>query len=59
MIRYFTVVKCGVIYVIYHNNEKVKFHSYDSFPLEKTLTFHNVIILKCIFRKLFLSSTKK
>ena len=28
-----------------HNYAKIKINSYDSFPLEKTLTLHNVIIL--------------
>ena len=28
-----------------HNSAKIKMNSYDSLPLEKTLTLHNVIIL--------------
>ena len=32
--------------------QKIKVESYDSLPLEKTLTFHNVIILiKSVFNK--------
>ena len=35
-----------------HNYSKIKVDSYDSLPLEKTLTFHNVIILiKSIWNK--------
>ena len=59
-------VKSGIIYIISHNYAKIKVDSYDSLPLEKTMTFCNVIILikslwnkdknsyYCIFRKSFL-----
>ena len=33
------------MYVISHNYAKFKVDAYDSLPIEKTLTFHNVIIL--------------
>ena len=33
------------MYVISHNYAKFKVDAYDSLPVEKTLTFHNVIIL--------------
>ena len=39
------VVKGGITYVISHTYPKVKANSYDFLPLEKTVTFHNVIIL--------------
>ena len=36
----------------FHNYPKIKVDSYDYLPLEKTLTFHNVIILiKPVFNK--------
>ena len=45
-------MKSSITYVISHNCAKMKVHSYDSLPLEKTLTFHNVIILiKSVFDK--------
>ena len=33
------------MYVISHNYAKFRVDTYDSLPVEKTLTFHNVIIL--------------
>ena len=39
-------------YVITHSYAKTKEHSFESFPLEKMITFHNVIILiKPFFNK--------
>ena len=36
----------------YHNYAKIKVDSYDSLPLEKTMTFHDVIILiKSVWNK--------
>ena len=51
--RYLTGVKSGITYVISHNYAKIKVHSYDSLLLEKTMTFHNVIIIfiKSVFIK--------
>ena len=43
-IRYLIGEKIPITYFISHNYVKIKVHSYDSLPLEKTLTFHNVII---------------
>ena len=37
------VKRSSVIYVFSHNYKKVKIDSYDSLPLEKTLTLHNHI----------------
>ena len=51
-IRYLICVKSGITYVISHNFAKIKVDSYDSLSLEKTMTFHNVVILiKSIFKK--------
>ena len=44
-IRYFIGVKSGIAYAFSHNCARMKVDLYDSFPLEKTLTFYNVIIL--------------
>ena len=45
-------VKSGITYIISHNYAKFKVDSCDSLPLEKTITFHNVIILvKSVFNK--------
>ena len=38
-------VKCGIAHIISHNYAKIKIDSYNFLPLEKTITFHNVIIL--------------
>ena len=52
MIRYLTGVKRGIAYFISHNYARIKFDTYNSLPLEKTLTFHNDIILnKLVFNK--------
>ena len=46
------VKKNGLTYVFSHKNAKIKVNSYDSLPLEETLTFHNVIIfIKSVFNK--------
>ena len=39
------VKKSGITYVIYCNYASAKVDSYDSSPLEKTLTSNNVILL--------------
>ena len=44
-IRYLIGVKSAITYVISHNYAKIKVDSYKSLPLEKTLTFHNIIML--------------
>ena len=44
-IKYIISEKSGIAYIIIHNFAKIKVDSYDSLPLEKTMTFHNVIIL--------------
>ena len=51
-IRYLIRVKTGITCVISHSYAKLKVDSYDSLPLEKTMTFHNVIIvIKSVFYK--------
>ena len=46
------VKKNGLTYIFSHKNPKIKVNSYDSLPLEETLTFHNVIIfIKSVFNK--------
>ena len=44
-IRCLIIVKIGITYIISHNYATIKVDSYDSLPLEKTMTLHNVIIL--------------
>ena len=50
IIKYCVIVKSGFTYVISHNYAKIKVDSCNSLPLEKTMTFRNVIILiKSVF----------
>ena len=45
-------MKSGITYVIFRNYTTIKVDSYDSMLLEKTLTFHNfVILIKSVFNK--------
>ena len=44
-LRYLIRVNIGVIYVISNNYAKFKVDSYGSLPLEKEMTFHDVITL--------------
>ena len=44
-IRYFIVLKSGIAYAFCHNCARMKADLYYSFPIWKTLTFYNVIIL--------------
>ena len=50
-IRYPTGVKSGIMHVISLNYPKIKVDSYDSLPLEKTLTFHVIICIKSVWNK--------
>ena len=43
-IWYLIGVKSDITCVYSHNYKKIKVNSYDSLPLEKTLTFHIVVI---------------
>ena len=44
-IKYLRSEKSGITDNINHNFGKIRIASYDSLPIEKILTFHNVIIL--------------
>ena len=44
-IRYLISIANGIIYIFSHYHRKIKVDSYDSLPMEKTLTLHSVIIL--------------
>ena len=44
-IRYLISEKSGIKESINQNFGKIRIDSYNSLPIEKTLTFHNVIIL--------------
>ena len=51
-IKYFISQKSGITYVFSHNYARIKIDSYNSLPLEKRLTLHNVLILiKSFFDK--------
>ena len=51
-IRYLIIQKSWITYVISDNYARIKVDSYDSFPLKKTLTLHNVIIfIKSVLNK--------
>ena len=43
-IRYLISVKSGITYIISHDYATIKVHSYNSLPLEKTMTLRNLII---------------
>ena len=50
--RYLKSLKSGITYVFSHYYSKVKIDSYDSLPLEKVLTLHNLIIfIKSVLNK--------
>ena len=44
-IEYLISKKSGITDSIYHNFARIRIDSYNSLPIEKILTFHNVIIL--------------
>ena len=44
-IKYLMSEKCGITDNINHNFARIRIDSYNSLPIEKILTFHNVIIL--------------
>ena len=41
----YKIKKRVITYVFSHNYAKIKIDSYDTLPVEKILTFHNMIIL--------------
>ena len=51
-INYLVSKKSDAKYIINHNFARIRIDSHNSLPIEKTLTFHNVIILiKSVFIK--------
>ena len=51
-IRYLISLKSVITDIISHNYAEINVDSYDSLPLEKTMTFHNVaILIKSVFNK--------
>ena len=51
-IRYLIGVRSGITYVLPHNYARIKVDWYNFLALEKTWTFHNVVILiKSVFNK--------
>ena len=50
--RYLMSLKSGITYIFSHYFVKIKVDSYDSLPIEKILTLHNVIIhIKSVLNK--------
>ena len=50
--RYLISIKYGITYTISYYFAKIKVDSYDTLPIEKTLTLHNVIIhFKSVLKK--------
>ena len=57
-IRYLVHVKSGITYIISHNYAKIKEDSYDSLPLEITMTFRDVtILIKSVLLKIKITTT--
>ena len=51
-IKYLISVKSGITYMIFDNYAKIKADSYNFLPLERTITFCNILIfIKSIFDK--------
>ena len=51
-IRYLISLKSGITYIFSHYFAKIKVDSYNSLPIEKLLTWHNVIIhIKSVLNK--------
>ena len=51
-IKYLISEKSGIIDSINHNFKKIRMFSYNSLPVEKILTFHNVMIhIKSVVNK--------
>ena len=50
--RYLISKKSGITYIFSHYFAKIKVDSYDSLPIEKRLTLHNVIVhIKSVVNK--------
>ena len=50
-IRYLRSIKSGITYVISSNHVKIKVDSYDSLPLEETMAFDVIILIKSVWNK--------
>ena len=51
-IRYLISLKSGITYIFSHYFAKIKVDSYNSLPIEKLLTWHNVIMhIKSVLNK--------
>ena len=51
-IRYLIIQKSGITYIFSHTFAKIKVDSYDSLPIEKRLSLHNVIMrIKSVLNK--------
>ena len=50
-IKYLISLKSSITYIFSHYLAKLKVDSYDSLPIEKTLTLHNVILIKSVLNK--------
>ena len=50
-IKYLISKKSGIAISINHNFGKIRIYSYNSLPMKKILTFHNVIIIKSVVNK--------
>ena len=51
-VRYLLGIRSSINYVISHNYAKTEVVLYDSLPLEKTLSFHKVVIhIKSVWNK--------
>ena len=58
-IRYLICEKSGTTDSINHNFARIRIDSYDSLPIEKILTFHNVIkLINSVVTKMKMNTTK-
>ena len=55
---YLISLKSGITYGFSHYFVKIKVVSYDSLPIEKILTLHNVIVfIKSVLKKVSITTT--
>ena len=50
-IRYLLSLKSSMTYIFSHYFTQIKVDSYDSLPIEKTLTLHVIILIKSVLNK--------
>ena len=48
-IRFLISQESDITYIYSHNYARIKTDSCDSLPLDKTLTLHVIIIIRCVF----------